>query len=328
MVDNMPKRSRKYLLTFNNPKEHSFTHDMIKTLMQNFNYMYYCLCDEIGENGTYHTHLYFECKNAIGISKVKKIFPKVHYDIAHGSAEDNRNYIRKEGKYLKSDKKDTNLLETFEEYGIMPLTKSAKNETISEQVLEMLENGCEILEIIRSFPSYGTKIKQLEAIKQELFKEEFSNKWIDREVIYIYGETGTGKTRYVMDTYGYTNVCKVTNYKNPFDGYSNEEILLLDEFQGQIPFDDLLQYLDGYPCELPARYANKIACYNKVYIISNLSFDNQYQKVQKYRPESWNAFLRRITHIYRFEFNNDGDYPYTDSNSTVFIEEPKEMYKK
>lgn len=326
MANNMPKRSRKYLLTFNNPQEHCFTHEMINTLMKNFNYEYYCLCDEIGENGTYHTHLYFECKNAVDITKVKKIFPKVHYDIAHGSAEDNRNYIRKEGKYLNSDKKDTNLLETFEEKGIMPLSKSTKNETVSEQVVEMLEIGYSIVDIVRRFPSYATKIKQLEVMQQELFKEEFGDKWIDREIIYIYGDTGTGKTRYVMDTYGYSNVCKITNYKNPFDGYRNQDILLLDEFQSQIPFDDLLQFLDGYPCNLPARYGDKVACYSKVYIISNVSLEKQYKEIQQMRPESWNALIRRVKHIYRYELNKDGEYPYTDKNSTVHIEESKEGY--
>lgn len=326
MADNMPKRSRKYLLTFNNPKEHCFTHEVINALMQNFNYVYYCLCDEIGENGTYHTHLFFECKNAVEVTKVAKIFPTVHRDVAHGSAEENRNYIRKEGKYVNSDKKDTNLIETFEEYGIMPLTKSEKNKTVSEQVFEMLENGFSTVDIVRKFPSYTTKTNQLEAMRQELLKEQYGNEWIEKEVNYIYGDTGTGKTRFVMDTYGYSNVSKITNYKHPFDGYRNQDVMLFDEFQSQIPFDDLLQFLDGYPCDLPARFNDKVACFRKVYIISNVPLNMQYREVQQTRPKSWNAFIRRINHIYRFEFNKDSQYPYTDKNETVKIEESKESY--
>ena len=32
---------------------------------------------------------------------------------------------------------------------------------------------------------------------------------------------------------------------------------------------DMLNYLDGYPISLPARYANRVACYEEVYITAN-----------------------------------------------------------
>ena len=59
----------------------------------------------------------------------------------------------------------------------------------------------------------------------------------------------------------------------------------------------MLQYCDIYPMELPARYSNKFACYETVYIISNWSLEEQYKEVQKENPKSWNAFLRRIHEV-------------------------------
>ncbi len=56
----------------------------------------------------------------------------------------------------------------------------------------------------------------------------------------------------------------------------------------------MLLYCDIYPIELPSRYTNKFACYNKVYIISNWSLEKQYPEIQREDTESWNAFLRRI----------------------------------
>lgn len=56
----------------------------------------------------------------------------------------------------------------------------------------------------------------------------------------------------------------------------------------------MLLFCDIYPIELPSRYTNKYACYNKVYIISNWSLEKQYYEVQKDDKESWDAFLRRI----------------------------------
>lgn len=298
-------KSRKYQLTFNNPLEHGYTHENINNIMKSFNYLYYCLCDEIGlEENTPHTHLYFVCENAVRFSKVKKLFSSAHIEPAKGSSQDNRNYIRKEGKYEHEKKKETNKSETFEEYGIMPLDKAEKDLSVSTQVLEMLENGCSNYEIMQKFPSYTTKIPQLDQARQAIKFDKYKNEWRNVEVVYIWGKTNTGKTRYVMDGYGYDNVCKITNYKNPFDNYNGQNVILFDEFRSSLLISDMLQFLDGYPCPLPCRYADKMACYTKVYIISNISIEEQYPNVQTFEPETWNAFIRRINKIYKFEANN------------------------
>ena len=68
---------------------------------------------------------------------------------------------------------------------------------------------------------------------------------------------------------------------------------------------DMLNYLDGYPVELPCRYANRVACYTKVYIISNISLEQQYPNVQAEYPETWNAFRRRIKNVQHITKNYD-----------------------
>ncbi|MBA9083828.1 hypothetical protein FHR92_000271 [Fontibacillus solani] len=56
----------------------------------------------------------------------------------------------------------------------------------------------------------------------------------------------------------------------------------------------MLNYLDGYPLELPCRYANKVACFTKVYIVSNTGLLEQYKNAQEQANNVWEAFLRRI----------------------------------
>lgn len=121
-------KSRKYQLTINNPQEANITHETINTIMKEIKWVYYCLCDEIGEQKTPHIHIFFVCENAIRFSTLKKLFPTAHIESAIGSCKENRDYIRKEGKYLNSDKKETNMPETFEEYGEMPLDRVKKFE--------------------------------------------------------------------------------------------------------------------------------------------------------------------------------------------------------
>lgn len=328
MSKNSDTRNRKYQLTFNNPLEYGYTHENINNIMKNFNYLYYCLCDEIGtKEHTQHTHLYFVCEHGIRFNKVKKLFPSSHIEIAKGSSQDNRDYIRKEGKYINSEKKETNIIETFEEYGILPLDKIEKNLNVSCQVLEMIDNGCSNNEIIHRFPSYTTKIPQLNQARQAIKFDEYKNVWRDVEVIYISGDTDTGKTRSVMEKYGYENVCKITNYKNPFDNYNGQDVILFDEFRSSLPLAEMLQYLDGYPCPLPCRYADKMACYTKVYIISNIDLNEQYPNVQVVEPKSWNAFIRRINQVRKL--TNSDDLPFTSNGATCIIElSPKDFTKE
>lgn len=315
-------------MTINNPEKYGFTHQKINDTMKNVKWLYYCLCDEIATTDTPHTHLYFVTENAMYFSRVKKLFPTADIEGAKGSSQDCRDYIRKEGKYADSEKKETNLFETFEEYGELPLDKSTKNMSISEQVLEMIENGCSTVEIVRAFPSYTTKIHHIEKTRQVLLEEKYKNVFRDVDVTYISGETALGKSRYVMEKYGYSNVLKITNYKHPFDFYSGQDVILFDEFHSNLLLTDMLQWIDGYPCILPARNADKVACFTKVFIVSNIDLDKQYPNVQVEDVKSWNAFIRRINNVYRF-IKNDGSLPFSSSsNGTEIISIPPSNYFK
>lgn len=254
------------------------------------------MCDEIGAEGTFHTHIYIEAENAIKFQTIKKMFYHAHIESVKGTAQQNRDYIRKEGKYLNTDKKETNLSDTFEEWGEMSLErKSQKNQ--SEQVVEMIKNGASDIEIIEAFPSAFSKLPHIERTRQKFLEERFKTEFRKVEVVYIWGSTGVGKTRSVMEGFGYANVYKVTNYQHPFDNYNGQDVILFDEFRSSLPLKDMLQYIDGYPCMLPARYSDKVACFTKVFIVSNISFEKQYPNVQAEEPESWNAFTRRIDRV-------------------------------
>lgn len=316
-------RSRKYLLTINNPIEHNFAHETIKDVLIKSKPIYFCLCDEKGK--TYHTHIFVCYENAVYFSTMKKRFPTARIDTVRGSSLENRDYIRKEGKYLDSDKKDTNMPETFEEWGEIPQDKATKNETVSEQVLEMVKNGCSNVEIINAFPSYCTKVNQIDTLRQTILSDKFSKEDRILNVTYIFGDTGSGKTRFVMNSFDYTDIYKVSNYEHPFDSYNGQKVLLLDEFRSGFPISDLLQYLDRYPCRLPARYTDKVACYTEVYIISNEDLSEQYKTIQIEKPESFKALLRRIDKVLHFKKN---DIPFDCSDAPIITEIPLDTYYK
>lgn len=287
--------SRKYQITINNPLEKGYTHERIKEILNEFtNLIYACFSDEIGlENGTPHTHIFIICKNGVMFSTVQKRFYGAHIEAAKGKNIDNYNYIRKIGEKY-DNKKESNLTETFEEIGELPKDRSC-SENLNEKIYEMIENNCSVAEIINEYPSAIRQINNIEKASSMYKANKVKNIFRKLEVSYIYGATGVGKTRSVMEHFGYENVYRVTNYKNPFDNYNGQDVILFDEFRSSLPISDMLVYLDGYPVNLPCRYTDKPALYTKVYIISNISLEKQYVEVQKYEPETYNAFLRRFT---------------------------------
>lgn len=293
----MPRKesSRKYLLTINNPTDHGFTHDRIRAILNEFSGVrYWCMCDEVGEQGTPHTHVYVVFANSVMFDTMHKRFYGVHIDKANGSNQENRDYVRKEGKWQDDAKHETNKPETFEEFGELPPDRT-KSESQAERIVQLIRAGKTNAEILEECPTTYNKMAYIEQTRQTLLEDQYKNAWRSLEVTYIWGESGAGKTRSVMEQYGYSNVFRVTNYDNhPFDGYKGQDVVVFEEFRGGIKIQDMLNYLDGYPVMLPCRYADRVACYTKVYLISNIPLESQYRNVQVDNPETWAAFRRRI----------------------------------
>lgn len=282
-------------LTINNPLQKGYDHRVIKeTMISGFTTLkYLCMADEIGEQGTYHTHIYVVFSSRVRWSKIKKAFGEAHIEAARGSAEDNLNYIKKEGKWKSDGKSETKVEGTFEEWGSFPKQKGQNSDM--QELYEMVKNGYSNAEILELNNDYILQIDKLDKLRTMLLTEKYKNaRRLDLKVSYICGATGTGKTRGVLDRHGDSNVYRVTDYQHPFDGYGCQPVIAFDEYRSQLRLSDMLQYCDIYPIELCARYANKYACYNDVYIISNWPLEEQYEQVQKESPESWQAFLRRI----------------------------------
>ena len=115
--------------------------------------------------------------------------------------------------------------------------------------------------------------------------QEKGPKWRDVKVTVLWGDTGTGKTRQVMEK---DDVYKIDHPYTWWDGYEGEKILLLDDFQKcGLSRSYLLNLLDGYRLRLECKGSHTWACWNEVYITTN------------YNPDSWAdaAIKRRINEI-------------------------------
>lgn len=119
---------------------------------------------------------------------------------------------------------------------------------------------------------------------------------VARDVVvhYLYGKPGVGKSYTILNRYARRDVCYVTDYDHPMDGYKGQKVLIFDEFKGQIPLQTMNAYLDKYFCDVSRRYSNGISAWTEVWVISNFEIDNLYPKAT---ADEKAAFRRRFTEI-------------------------------
>lgn len=301
-----------FQLTINNPVDHGYDHAKIKgILIIKFPTLrYFCMADEVGERGTPHTHIYVAFNSRVRVSTIKNNFPEAHIEIAYGSVQSNLDYIKKVGRWAETEKAETRVEGSYEEYGTVPVQKG-KNIDMAE-LYELVKAGYTNAEILALNNDYILNLDKIDKVRTTLLIDKFKNvRRLDLKVIYIYGATGTGKTRGVLDEHGDANVYRTSDYNHPFDHYDCQPVIVFDEYRSQFSITDLLNYLDIYALQLPARYSNKYACYETVYIISNEQLEEQHRNVQEEKPESWNALLRRINEVR--VYHRDGKIDIYDS---------------
>lgn len=174
-------------------------------------------------------------------------------------------------------------------------------ETGGSQTLEQLHgkvrDGEAVANLLKDSYKALSHVRGLRELEGVIQAETWGNQEREVRVHYLWGAAGIGKTRGVYAKEGYRDVYAPGSYKHPWDNYSGQRVLLLDEFAGQIEFEFLLKLLDRYPLLMPARYSDKWAAFTTVYIVSNLSLEQLYPEVQDdpARQEQWAALLRRLT---------------------------------
>lgn len=220
----------------------------------------------VSADGLRHIHMVLEDNTAMRFTAVKKSYAQgMHFEATKGSKSEAEGYIKKIGKWQEKGEQVLHI-ETF---GDIKGNQGRRNDL--GQIEELIEQGKtprEIMDMSFSFRKYEKMIK--DGFFSKRSKETPPKR--DVEVIWHVGTAGSGKSyTYVKlcETVGEDKVYLMTDYNSGgFDLYCAEPILFMDEFKGQLPFYNLLNYLDGYKIQVHARYGNVRALWTTVHITS------------------------------------------------------------
>lgn len=251
----------------------------------------------ISPNDGYHIHLGVYCSCKVAFSTVTKVLGKAHVEKQRSTKEELTAYLRKEGKF--QEKGEIVLYES----GMDSIEDGQGRRTDLQDIEAMIQQGMTPQQIMDTSMSYR---KYEKMIKDAFFSKRSKETppYRDIEVIWHVGEAGSGKS------YNYVKMCKdkevgedkiylLTDYENGgFDSYCAEPILFMDEFKGQMRFQLLLNYLDGYKIQVHARYGNVRALWTTVHITSVYPPEEVYKNMVDSSVrgiDSINQLKRRIT---------------------------------
>jgi len=166
------------------------------------------------------------------------------------------------------------------------------------------------------------------------------------EVIWIYGETETGKTTCAImfaEELGFS-YCVTASGTDPFSNYKGEDVLIIDDLRPDRPFSfsELLKILDpNFLTPVHSRYKNKIIYASYIFVTNPYSPEEFYKHMpdnpfedksnQLYRriSQAW-EFTKDKIHIYcydhdtnRFCLCDEGPNPVGKKVASMPIQKPK-----
>lgn len=237
--------------------------------------------------GTPHLQGYLELRTPKRLSGVKKLpgFDRAHLEARRGERDQARTYCMKDGKFV--------------EYGDWEAGGQGRRNDLRALMKDIKANPSDTLGHMEAHPTvYSSHLRFAEKYTAAVEKES-TREFRVVEVNVLWGHAGTGKTRAAHEAD--PNVFTVnTDEAFPFDGYSGEKTILLDDFYGGIKYHNLLRILDGHQMRVNVKGGSRYACWNKVYITSNVGPDSWYK--HGLTP----ALKRRLTNVTTFFCNEVG----------------------
>ena len=282
-------RTRFWSVTQPAEGEHGLSRQEIEKALESYDFIGQ---EELSKTGYRHYQMLVAAApgSTIRFSTMKKALPKAHLEPAR-DAQAMLQYCTKE----KTRVEGSEPLVKGDRWDSIPSTKGHRSdlERIQERIME---SDISLVELYNEIPKAAQFNRMCESLVYARDSKKWGRKMRNVETTVLIGETGTGKTTWVYETFNPEDICHISHYRNGnYDAYNGEKVLVLDEFNGQIPIEELLRLLDKFPLKLACRYADKQARFEQVVILSNVEPWKWYPKAPTSQKQ---ALQRRLSRVY------------------------------
>lgn len=231
-----------------------------------------------------HLQGYVEFYGRHSMNKIKRIFndSTMHIEERKGTQKQAIDYCKKD---------DTRIPYTgFVEHGVRK--EQGKRNDIGRVVAD-IRNGVPLFDLVNEHGESFVKYHKGFDYIYNVYLREQSKTLRDISVHLLWGRAGAGKSKYVYDNTNINDSYRLrVSRESWFCGYRGEKTLIIEEFNGQIPFEFFLQILDKYPLQLPIKGSHSYALWTKVFITSNVEPMFWYHGLT---PDQLEALTRRLT---------------------------------
>ncbi|UOX38818.1 Rep protein [Finch poxvirus] len=284
----MCKRNRNFIFVLSNYDDEEY-----KKLTE-IDCVYMIIGKEISDNGVRNLQGYIEFNSLKTLNRLKSINSRIYWEPRCVSQKQAIDYCKKNGDYIEFGERKRPGKRTYLERDIDNChEKERKKIKIRENKIVNLQYAYKILEDKGS-------IQEVIKIKPSIHIIKAAEKWVtwmDKErqekpeVIWIFGESGSGKTVLAKEM----SQGKKTYWKDKskwWNKYDQQDVCIIDEFRYKnMEFSELLRLLDRYPYTVEFKGGSREFNSKTIIITSIKSPSRVYKNME---DEMYQQLKRRI----------------------------------
>lgn len=237
--------------------------------------------------GKVHYQAYISLNKQYRLKGLKELVgdQTVHVEKCKGNEQQNIEYCKKDGNI-------------YREFG-EPKKQGKRNDILAvrdhfkqgKRLRSALDDD-DMCKTVAKYPKFARMVELM-----------YSKPRTEMTELYVYwGVTGAGKSHKAQEDAGddvyYKPLGKDSQW---WDGYEQNEVVIIEDFRGEIPLATLLRLADKYPMRVPVKggYVNFDS--KKIYITSNIDIYDWFNSGQKGYDASMKALERRIVKKVHFD---------------------------